>query len=126
MNERCLKKVSQDDVRLTQPQFSSNVTCNGRKDMADLCSWRKETWTLQTIKIEGIVFSNKLLMWMFHMLDSEGLRQKNKNNRRQVCMGIRIKSDIILGSTRDTWWMVNIKTSKSLECVKQWCDEVKG
>lgn len=26
-------KVSQDGVRLTQPQLSSNVMCNGRKDI---------------------------------------------------------------------------------------------
>lgn len=27
------RKASQDDVRLTQPQLSSNVMCNGRKDI---------------------------------------------------------------------------------------------
>lgn len=31
-------------------------------------------------------------------------------------MGIRINSDIILGFTRDTWWMVNIKNPKLGVC----------
>lgn len=31
-------------------------------------------------------------------------------------MGIRVNSDIILGFTRDTWWMVNIKNPKLGVC----------
>lgn len=54
--------------------------------MADLCNCVRMTWTHKSIQVEGIVGTSQLSICA-HKLDSEGLMQKNQNNRRQVCIG---------------------------------------
>lgn len=93
--------------------------------MEDLCNCVRMTWTHKSIQAEGSVCSGQLSICS-HMTDSEGLRQKNQNNRRQVCMGEQDQVWHHLGIYQEHFIDDEYKESKTWECVKQWCNEVKG
>lgn len=92
--------------------------------MADLCYWRM-TWTHKSIQVEGVVCSGQLIICA-HILDSQGLRQKNQNNRRQVCMVEQDQDWHHLGIYQEHLIDGEHKDIQNLECVKQWRYGVKG
>lgn len=91
--------------------------------MADLRNWM--TRTHKSIQVEGIICSGQLGI-CGHVLHSEGLRQKNQNNRRQVCMGEQDQVWHHLGIYQEHLIDGEYKKIPNLECIKQWCSNFKG